>query len=90
LKTKMTDHSKVKAGKAANKNHKVVRMARAEVKVTAKPLPKGAGGKAQDVIGNAKVASAAMCSNVTSSLHKAVSHIAKKAAPKAGAEGKKK
>jgi hypothetical protein len=86
----MTDHSKAKAGKSADKNHKVVRMGHAEVKVTTKPQPKVTGGKAQSVLGNAKVASAAMCNNVTSRLHKAVFPIAKNAAPKAGAEEKKK
>jgi hypothetical protein len=129
----MTDHSKAKAGKAANKNHKVVRMEHAEVTETAKPLPNVAGGKAQKVIANAKIATATMLKNVTTSLHqlqdagvkakkiaaetkaatpvkhktagtdshkvsamvktgvrKAVSHTAKKAAPKAGAVLKKK
>jgi hypothetical protein len=74
----MTDHSKAKAGKAANKNHKVVRIVHAGVKVAAKNLQKVAGVESHKV--SAKVKTGAP---------KTGSHDAKMAPHKAGSELKK-
>ena len=71
----MTDHSKAKAGKAPNKNHKVVH---ADVKVAAKDLHKvadvkakkvAADAKAQKVVADVKTATATMFKNISTSLH---------------------
>ena len=62
----MTDHSKARAGKAPNKNHKVVH---ADVKVAAKDLHKVAEVKAQKVAADAKTATATMFKNISTSLH---------------------
>ena len=86
----MTDHSKARAGKAPNKNHKVMHIAHARVKVAAENLHKVAGIKAQKGAADAKVdapvkhKSAGMdahkvSATVKTGTHKAASGLKKKA-----------
>jgi hypothetical protein len=74
----MTNHSKVKAGKAPKKNHKVVRIAHAEVNADAQSKQKVAGTAAHSV-----------SARITTGARNVVSQVAKMAPHKAGSELKR-
>jgi hypothetical protein len=83
----MTDHSKAKAGKAPNKNHKVVHIVHAGVKAATKDLNKGAGTKTQKAAADAKTATTTMLKNVSTSLHQMKDAGVKAKKVAAGAKG---